>query len=98
MMHCARTVRGYTIGATRRQSQVSELYACGLGNRAAFRTATEVIMKASMSNESDVTLTQEHDTFGPINVPANRYWGAQTQRSLQNFHIGGEPERMPEPL
>jgi fumarate hydratase, class II len=32
----------------------------------------------------------EHDTFGPIAVPANRLWGAQTQRSLQNFDISGE--------
>jgi fumarate hydratase class II len=38
----------------------------------------------------------ESDTFGPIEVPADRYWGAQTQRSLQNFRIGGE--RMPGPL
>ena len=32
----------------------------------------------------------ERDTFGPINVPADRLWGAQTQRSLQNFDISGE--------
>lgn len=32
----------------------------------------------------------EHDTFGPIAVPAERLWGAQTQRSLQNFDISGE--------
>jgi fumarate hydratase class II len=38
----------------------------------------------------------ETDTFGPIDVPADRYWGAQTQRSLQNFKIGGE--RMPAPV
>jgi fumarate hydratase, class II len=38
----------------------------------------------------------ETDTFGPIEVPADRLWGAQTQRSLQNFRIGGE--RMPVPL
>ncbi len=38
----------------------------------------------------------ETDSFGPIEVPADRYWGAQTQRSLQNFRIGGE--RMPAPL
>jgi fumarate hydratase, class II len=34
--------------------------------------------------------------MGPVEVPADRYWGAQTQRSLQNFRIGGE--RMPAPL
>jgi fumarate hydratase class II len=38
----------------------------------------------------------ESDTFGPIEVPADRYWGAQTQRSIENFPIGGE--RMPEPV
>ncbi|MFA7249025.1 MAG: class II fumarate hydratase [Dehalococcoidia bacterium] len=38
----------------------------------------------------------ESDTFGPIEVDATRYWGAQTQRSLQNFKIG--TERMPRPL
>ncbi len=31
----------------------------------------------------------ESDSMGTIEVPANRYWGAQTQRSLQNFKIGG---------
>jgi fumarate hydratase class II len=43
-----------------------------------------------------VTTRTETDTFGPIDVPADRYWGAQTQRSLQNFRIG--TERMPLPL
>jgi len=38
----------------------------------------------------------ESDSMGEIAVPADRYWGAQTQRSLQNFRIGGE--RMPVPL
>ena len=38
----------------------------------------------------------ETDSFGPIEVPANRYWGAQTQRSLQNFRIG--TDRMPLPV
>ena len=32
----------------------------------------------------------EYDTFGPIAVPGDRLWGAQTQRSLQNFDISGE--------
>ncbi|HEX5128579.1 MAG TPA: lyase family protein, partial [Usitatibacter sp.] len=35
----------------------------------------------------------EKDTFGPIEVPAARLWGAQTQRSLEHFRISGE--RMP---
>ncbi|MDO5623066.1 MAG: class II fumarate hydratase [Pseudomonadota bacterium] len=39
---------------------------------------------------TDKTTRTEHDTFGPIDVPANRLWGAQTQRSLHHFHISGE--------
>ena len=38
----------------------------------------------------------EHDTFGTIEVPADRLWGAQTQRSLEHFAISGE--RMPREL
>jgi fumarate hydratase class II len=38
----------------------------------------------------------ETDTMGAVKVPAHRYWGAQTERSLHNFRIGGE--RMPAPL
>lgn len=38
----------------------------------------------------------ETDTMGAVEVPADKYWGAQTQRSLQNFEIG--EELMPAPL
>jgi len=41
---------------------------------------------------ADATRT-ETDSMGPIEVPADRYWGAQTQRSLHHFSIGDE--RMP---
>ncbi|TIT45709.1 MAG: class II fumarate hydratase, partial [Mesorhizobium sp.] len=34
----------------------------------------------------------ETDTFGPIEVAADRYWGAQAQRSLGNFKIGWEKQ------
>src|ERR1700679_700560 len=37
----------------------------------------------------------ETDSFGPIEVPADRYWAAQTQRSLQNFKIGWEKQPLP---
>src|SRR4051794_3106757 len=46
--------------------------------------------------ETRMQTRTETDTFGPIDVPSDRYWGAQTQRSLQNFRIG--EERMPRPL
>ena len=35
----------------------------------------------------------EHDSMGQVKVPADKYWGAQTQRSLENFPIG--TEKMP---
>ncbi|MFY7977521.1 MAG: lyase family protein, partial [Brevundimonas sp.] len=37
----------------------------------------------------------ETDTFGPIEVAADRYWGAQAQRSLGNFRIGWEKQPLP---
>ena len=43
-------------------------------------------MKTSMKTRT------EKDTFGPIEVPADRLWGAQTQRSLLNFDISGEKQ------
>ena len=39
-----------------------------------------------------MTTRTERDTFGPIDVPADKLWGAQTQRSLQNFDISGEQQ------
>jgi fumarate hydratase class II len=47
-----------------------------------------------MSDQAETRI--ESDAMGEIAVPADRYWGAQTQRSLQNFRIGGE--RMPPAL
>jgi len=41
-----------------------------------------------------MTTRTETDSFGPIEVPADAYWGAQTQRSIENFPFG-ERERMP---
>ena len=43
-----------------------------------------------------MTTRTEHDTMGEVQVPADAYWGAQTQRSYQNFKIGGET--LPRPL
>jgi fumarate hydratase class II len=61
--------------------------------------ATDSIMasspKASRSTRTNATRT-ETDSFGPIEVAADRYWGAQTERSRQNFRIG--EDRMPMPV
>lgn len=41
---------------------------------------------------------EEKDTFGPIQVPADRLWAAQTQRSKQNFDICRDTDIMPTPV
>jgi fumarate hydratase class II len=51
--------------------------------------------RSTTTSRSPATRT-ETDSFGPIEVPADRYWGAQTQRSRQNFRIGHD--RMPMPI
>ena len=37
----------------------------------------------------------ETDSFGPLEVPSDKYWGAQTQRSIINFPIGWEKQPVP---
>ena len=51
---------------------------------------------SSQSTGSATPTRIETDSFGPIDVAADRYWGAQTERSRRNFRIGEEP--MPKPL
>ena len=53
-------------------------------------------MSETAQKVTESEMRTESDSIGAIEVPANRYWGAQTQRSLQNFKIGGE--KMPAPL
>lgn len=40
----------------------------------------------------------ESDAFGEVQVAADRYWGAQTERSLENFKINQPQDRMPPPI
>ena len=57
------------------------------------RGRMDVLMaKIARSSRSSATRI-ETDSFGPIEVSADRYWGAQTERSRQNFRIG--TDRMP---
>ena len=52
--------------------------------------------KASRRRSATASTRTETDSFGPIEVAADRYWGAQTERSRQNFRIG--QDRMPVPI
>ncbi|KAI4114411.1 MAG: hypothetical protein LQ345_004802 [Seirophora villosa] len=49
------------------------------------------------ANLSQATRT-ESDAFGHIQVPSDKYWGAQTERSLENFDINQPHDRMPPPI
>src|ERR1700738_3752528 len=53
-------------------------------------------MARSIPSSPSNSTRMESDSFGPIEVPADRYWGAQTERSRQNFRIG--QDRMPMPI
>src|SRR5581483_446684 len=74
----------------------------GRRGRAARQVSQKVICGRLPPRRSDALRVRmaktrsETDSFGPIDVPADRYWGAQTERSLENFRIG--TERMPRVL
>lgn len=71
----------------------------GQVNYISLRSSTTNVSPPSLyRNFATAQFREESDTFGPLQVPADRYWGAQTQRSLMNFKIGGERERMPVPV
>jgi fumarate hydratase class II len=53
-------------------------------------------MARSTASTRRSSTREETDSFGPIDVPADRYWGAQTERSRRNFRIGHD--RMPMPI
>ncbi len=59
------------------------------GAGAPMRGMTPPVSAASVGSRT------ESDTMGKIEVPNDVYWGAQTQRSLENFKIGGPAARMP---
>ncbi|URD79308.1 Fumarate hydratase 1, mitochondrial [Musa troglodytarum] len=68
------------------------------GRSGAAPALSSVVLRSATLQTMAGAFREERDTFGPIMVPADRLWGAQTQRSLQNFDIGGEREQMPEPI
>src|SRR3954471_5011424 len=55
-----------------------------------------IMAPSSKTSRSSKATRIETDSFGPIEVAADRYWGAQTERSRQNFRIG--QDRMPMPI
>ena len=69
---------------------------CGTGRQPVPNHAPgngHVSMARSTASSRSKSTRSETDSFGPIEVPADRYWGAQTERSRHNFRIGRD--RMP---
>jgi len=66
----------------RREILQSSLVVAPLGLAAASVVAQEASAPAT------VTFRKEFDSLGEVNVPADKLWGAQTQRSLEHFSIG----------
>ncbi|EFA81284.1 fumarate hydratase [Heterostelium album PN500] len=66
-----------------------------------FKSATNLTLKSNLNQtfiRAMTTYRSEFDTFGEIKVDDSKYWGAQTQRSLENFDIGGPSAKMPIPV
>lgn len=58
-------------------------------------TSNNLLFKTIKFNFNKTIMRKEYDTFGEIEVPEEKLWGAQTQRSLQNFEIGSIDDKMP---
>ena len=59
-----------------------------------FKKHTIIYLVVKLKKRSQYRI--ESDTFGKIKVPQEKYWGAQTQRSLKHFNIGSE--KIPEAI
>lgn len=62
--------------------------------------SSQSFQNRSFANTSAMAATTrtETDAFGEIQVPSDKYWGAQTERSLENFRINQPQDRMPPPV
>merc|ERR1712000_148204 len=63
---------------------------------AIYRATPSSYRAFSTTDEMATSTRTETDAFGPIEVSSDKYWGAQTQRSLGNFKINQPQDRMPE--
>jgi fumarate hydratase class II len=64
--------------------------------RSSFQPRTLRTFHATAYNMAETRA--ETDAFGEVQVPADKYWGAQTERSLENFKINQPQDRMPPPI
>lgn len=85
----ARTSRTFTAAA--QSLKISRRTGASMYQPIAART---FVSTARMSGSTRT----ESDAFGEIQVPSDKYWGAQTERSLENFKINQPQDRMPPPI
>jgi fumarate hydratase class II len=62
------------------------------------KTSSSIHPRSFHASARTMTSRTETDAFGPVEVESNKYWGAQTQRSLKNFDINQPQDRMPPPI
>lgn len=62
-------------------------------------TSQHILSRRAFASTATMASTRtESDAFGEIQVPSDKYWGAQTERSLENFKINQPQDRMPPPI
>ncbi|OBR08680.1 Fumarate hydratase [Colletotrichum higginsianum IMI 349063] len=86
--------------STRFTSSPAAIYpAANSSSRSANFTSPFSLQRSIHTTAPRMTETRtESDAFGEIQVPADKYWGAQTERSLENFKINQPQDRMPPPI
>jgi fumarate hydratase class II len=84
---CTLRARPLSTVTTRQQTRYTPLSTQGFFQRRQFSVTSSM---ASTRTESDA--------FGELQVASDRYWGAQTERSLENFKINQPQDRMPPPI
>ena len=75
---------------------MSGFFSALFGKKRATKTAPQTPSPVTAQEKPAMAATRtETDTFGPVEVASDRYWGAQAQRSLGNFRIGWEKQPLP---
>jgi len=75
---------------------MSGFFSALFGKKRATKTAPQTSSPVTAQEKPAMAATRtETDTFGPVEVASDRYWGAQAQRSLGNFKIGWEKQPLP---
>ena len=107
MFRSAVKLRAAEAGALRSlaHAKASPSFCCARSTRALSTTprtprkTQSLFQRRQFSVTSSMANTRtESDAFGEIQVPSDKYWGAQTERSLENFKINQPQDRMPPPI